>query len=142
MKIIQRKNKVYEDLKGKSHDQAKGKIADKKKRLRQLEQEISEAHEELKVKSRENEKLSQESKQLKKMMPKEIPKSTHSSMLNGKSELDESKNGRFGQHDEEWSGDLEEVNESDEDNAEVGFGNMKDMGAGMHDPALEEPMEL
>lgn len=74
IEIMMKKSKVIEELNEKNKNRIIGKITDKEKRMAQVEAEISILQEELKNKTKENEKLSIEAKELKKMIPKKLEK--------------------------------------------------------------------
>ena len=117
----------------------KNKVGDKK-HIKQLEQEINDTYEQLKLKTQENERLGQEVKQLKRMLPKKIKESPL--VENSKDEQEGENDERLEHNEADLSGDLKEVEVSDEEDQEQENNIMKDMDAGMDDPALDQHMEL
>jgi uncharacterized protein (DUF3084 family) len=71
---INNRNKIWSNILNKNTSKLKSKIHDKEKRIQELQQEIMQAKKDLKAKISENEKFSQEAKQLKGMVPEKANK--------------------------------------------------------------------
>lgn len=69
--VIRNRNKVIESIQDKKDSKLKSKLTDQEKHMKYLEKEIRDTYAMLREKTSKNEKLSQEVKQLKKMLPKQ-----------------------------------------------------------------------